>query len=83
MIDMFWKMIHLDYQSIFLDKYGVVNITVAIPFKELKQDLYLKFRLVDYSNSGESDWEMNKWYHHRLTNRYISGVGNLNERYLQ
>ena len=73
-----WDVIELPRQSIFINKYGNVSVTLtALEDKENKQDI-----VVTLDNHFGSSWGVDEWYHHRTLDKWFSGIGSENERYI-
>ena len=64
-----FSLIELPNQTIYLNKWGIIKISVAIPIPELKSDVVIV--------NGDS-WKMDKWYLNK--NTWFGGIGTENKR---
>jgi hypothetical protein len=80
-----WTIIELDNQNIFLTKQGIIKIKIGIPHKEIKQDIIIKHIFAESSLFKDTpilEFDTDKWYYNSSKQKFYSGIGKDNERYV-
>lgn len=64
--------IELPNQTIYVNKYGIIDIRVGVPLEG--HDIVIS------DKNGKIDWYLSKWYLRKETNEYHGGIGKNTKR---